>query len=463
MSEKRQVSEKIYACLWHLYPSHFRDAYRDAALQLFRDRRRHERGFFPSLRLWLDLLADWMVSVLRERDYLRPALVGASGAQQVDGTPSFHVLEGDAPRPRALLFGGLLSLLTLATVPMFISHFGNATPTWTAFLEASGVTAPHEPDRPDGTKVTKQAVPRPNLNAADRARVINGVIANLRNDYVYPDIARKMVDALLASEKRGDYDTLPYGAALADALTMQLRDLSHDKHLRVIYSRTATPDDPRRRPPPEIIARYRKDMQDQNCTFEKIQILPHNIGYLKLNAFPDPSICQATATSAMATLNHANAIIFDLRDNHGGSPRMVALMATFLFDHATHLTDLYNRPENSTEQSWTLPPIPGNKLADKPAFVLTSASTFSGGEEFCYDLKMLKRATLVGETTAGGAHLTALHRIDDHFSIDVPFGRPINPISKTDWEGTGVAPDVKVNAADALATAENLARNQLGK
>jgi retinol-binding protein 3 len=106
--------------------------------------------------------------------------------------------------------------------------------------------------------------------------------------------------------------------------------------------------------------------------------------------------------------------------------------------------------------------VPGTRFADKPAFVLTSAETFSGAEEFCYDLKNLKRATLVGETTGGGAHLVGPHRIDDHFAVGVPFARAVNPISKKDWEGTGVEPDVKVKASDALATAQKLAEDKLG-
>jgi hypothetical protein len=96
----------------------------------------------------------------------------------------------------------------------------------------------------------------------------------------------------------------------------------------------------------------------------------------------------------MAKLNHADAIIFDLRDNPGGYANMVALVATYLFDRPTHLNDFYDRSKNSTEESWTLPPVPGNRLADKPAFVLTSSTTFSAAEGFSYDLKMLKRATL---------------------------------------------------------------------
>ncbi|HEY6968397.1 MAG TPA: S41 family peptidase [Candidatus Angelobacter sp.] len=300
------------------------------------------------------------------------------------------------------------------------------------------------------------------LNAATRHPIIDAAIKILNQYYTDADVAQKMADALLAHEKNGDDDAATNGEFLADLLTRQMKNVSHDRHLAMEYSRNKIPEGPPG-PPSEIIAQFREDMKKSNCTFEIVRILPHNIGYLKLNSFPDPSICQASAAAAMAKLNNVDAIIFDLRDNRGGDPKMVALMATYLFDHPTHLNDIYNRAENSTQQSWTREPIPGNKLADKLAYVLTSASTFSGAEEFCYDLKMLKRATLVGETTRGGAHMTDAHRIDDHFRIFVPEAKPINPISKTDWEGTGVEPDVKVKAADALEMARRLAESKLHK
>ena len=300
------------------------------------------------------------------------------------------------------------------------------------------------------------------LDAAERQRVIDGAIANLTKYYIYPDVAQKMADALLSHENSGDDDAATDGEVFADLLTRQMRDVSHDRSVMMVYNTVTEPENP---PAPSLedVSRYRKEMEENNCTFEKVRILPHNIGYLKFNEFPDASICRTTVAAAMASLNQADAIILDLRDNPGGYANMVALIATYLFDHPTHLNDFYNRSEHSTEQSWTHPLVPGNRLADKPAFVLTSRSTFSAAEGFSYDLKMLKRATLVGETTSGRGHMGMGHRIDDHFTIRVPGIRVVNPISKTNWEGTGVEPDVKVKAADALKTAEKLAEERLQK
>jgi hypothetical protein len=301
-----------------------------------------------------------------------------------------------------------------------------------------------------------------NLDAAARHRVINGTSAIVTKYYVDAEVAQKMAIAIREHERNGDDNEVTDGPTLADLLTKQMTEVSHNKYVAVIYSAVEI-SEKSSTPTVEEVARYTKEMKQNNCTFEKVAILPHNIGYLKLNSFPDASICGRTASFAMAKLNHADAIIFDLRDNPGGYANMVALIATYLVDRPTHLNDFYDRSQNSTEESWTLPPVPGNALADKPAFVLTSSTTFSAAEGFSYDLKMLKRATLVGERTSGRGHMGAPHRIDDHFTIRVPSMKVINPISKTNWEGTGVEPDVKVKAADALRTAINLAEGNLQK
>jgi C-terminal processing protease CtpA/Prc len=201
-------------------------------------------------------------------------------------------------------------------------------------------------------------------------------------------------------------------------------------------------------------------LERENCTFESVKILPRNIGYLKLNSFPDVSICRSIAVAAMASLNHADAIIFDLRDNRGGYAEMVMLISAYLFDHPEYM---YDPRESPTEKSWTRSPVAGNRLADKPLYLLTSGTTWSAAEQFSYDLKMLKRATLVGERTRGGAHAGVFYRIDDHFGMGIPEVKAVNPFSKADWEGVGIEPDLKVKAADALEAAERLAASKAPK
>lgn len=293
------------------------------------------------------------------------------------------------------------------------------------------------------------------LDAALRKRVIDGVNADLAEFYIDAALAKQMQDALEAHQKAGEYDSITDGDAFAQRLTKDLRVISHDKHLGVNFSPFKMPA--RQAPSDDDIARMHERMKHDNCAFQKVEILPRNIGYVKFNAFMDPAVCAPTVVAAMGFLANTDAVIFDLRDNGGGDPAMVTLVATYLFDKPTHLNDLYNRKENSNQQFWTLSYVPGERLAKQPAFVLTSKRTFSGAEEFTYDLKNQKRATIVGETTGGGAHPVAGHTVADYFMVGVPFAKAVNPISKTNWEGTGVEPDVNVPAADALTTAEKLA------
>ena len=298
------------------------------------------------------------------------------------------------------------------------------------------------------------------LDATAREQVIENVAGILDESYVFPDAAKKMAVTLQTREKDGEYNAFVDGEGFARKLTDDLQDVSHDKHVEVRFSFVVQPADvfaKRAEDDPTL----RKRLLAINCGFEKVEQLPPNIGYLKFNIFADPEICAPTAIAAMKSLADSDALIIDLRDNNGGRPGMVTLIASYLFKEPTHLNDAYIRKENITKQSWTSVDVPGKKFVDKPVFVLTSKATFSAAEGFSYALKNLKRAILIGETTGGGAHPVEPRRIDDNFFIIVPSGRSISPITKTDWEGTGVEPDVRVPAKDALAKALKRARREV--
>jgi hypothetical protein len=302
----------------------------------------------------------------------------------------------------------------------------------------------------------------PPLDAAERTRVLDAVTSNLTKLYVYPDIAAKMNAYVQARAQHGDYNDIASGAVFADTLTKDLRAVSNDRHLHVDYTPFKQPvTPPHEHPTPDDLNRMRRQMSDINCGFQKVEILPRNIGYLKFDMFGPAAICAPTASSAMNLLAHTKAVIIDLRENGGGDPAMVDFIVSYFFDTHEHINDLYNRSDNETTQYWTLPWVPGERLTTQPVYVLTSHGTFSGAEEFTYDLKNLKRATIVGETTGGGAHPVRGTPIDAHFEMAVPVARPINPVTKTDWEGTGVTPDHKTSRDEALPAAIKLAEAKL--
>ena len=299
------------------------------------------------------------------------------------------------------------------------------------------------------------------IDAQTRDRVIDNAIVQLQDSYVSTELAKQMGEALRRHQKHGDYNAITEGDEFANLLTTHLRDVSHDKHLAVRFLPTRLPDNLDAPPDAQQLARSQRMMRRSNCTFDKVEVLPNNIGYVKFNAFNRPADCSETAIAAMAFVANTDALIFDLRDNDGGDPAMVAFICSYLFDRPTHLNDLWNRKENFATQWWTLPYVPGKRVPNVPVYVLTSSRTFSGAEEFSYDLQSLKRATIVGEVTGGGAHPVHGQRIDDRFTIGVPFAKAVNPVTKTNWEGTGVKPDVAVVAADALTTAQKLAGEKL--
>jgi C-terminal processing protease CtpA/Prc len=292
------------------------------------------------------------------------------------------------------------------------------------------------------------------LTQAQRHSVVNTALAKLTENYVFPEAAQRIDTAIRKRLARGDYDAAVDGPALASKLTADLREISHDKHLEVFFSEEALPNrELQAERTPEEKERARQQMAKTNFGFEKIERMQGNIGYLDLRAFMTPSWAGPTAAAAIAFLSNTDALIIDLRQNDGGDPAMVAFLAAYLFDEPVRLSDVVSRRGTEIRQWWT-PPVTGAKYArNKPVFILTSGSTFSAGEQFPYDLKTLGRATIVGETTGGGAHPFRPYRIDDHFSIGVPFGRAVNPITSSNWEGTGVTPDIPVVASDALAAA----------
>jgi len=294
------------------------------------------------------------------------------------------------------------------------------------------------------------------IDPQTRDRVIKRTIEKLQALYVLPDTAKRLTDFLRLHLQHHDYGLVTEGDVLAFTLTAQIRELSRDRHLAVHFSPARLPED-LTAPDPQRQALW----QRYHCWFEKAQMLPGKVGYLKVNAFERVADCGPAAVTAMNSLAGSDALIFDLRDNGGGDPGMVAFLCSYLFNEPTHLDDVVDRSNNSTAQSWTLAEVPGKRFPTVPVFVLTSSRTFSGAEEFSYTLQALKRATIVGEVTAGGAHLVRPERLDDRFFIDMPFARAVSPITKTDWEGRGVQPDVEVAAEQALATAQKLARERL--
>jgi C-terminal processing protease CtpA/Prc len=191
-----------------------------------------------------------------------------------------------------------------------------------------------------------------------------------------------------------------------------------------------------------------------NFGIRRVERLDGNVGYLDLRRVAMAANAGPAVAAAMELVAGTYALIFDLRHNGGGAPDGVALWCSYLLtEEPTHLNDIFHADTGETRQFWSLPYVPGTRYVDRPVYVLTSSHTFSGGEELCYNLQALGRAELIGETTGGGAHPTRGFPVSSAVMIGIPFARSVNPVTGTNWQGTGVIPDVAVPEAEAYDVA----------
>lgn len=292
-----------------------------------------------------------------------------------------------------------------------------------------------------------------------RKEVAETVAGTVQSVYVFPDKGAAAARLVRQRAASGAYDKAADNKAFVEALTADLFSVTRDKHLVVRWNAAGYPAMAAGAPSP---AAELRDAQRSNFSTPKVEVLAGNVGYIKIDQFHGPEEAKATLAAAMAFVANTDALIFDLRDNRGGDSATVALAISYLAPPKTHLVSFRNRGGTKEEQSWTLPDVAGGRWSlTKPVYVLTSGKTFSAGEEFAYDLQQLKRATVVGARSRGGANPGVITPISQHYRMFVPNEAAVNPISGTNWEGVGVAPDVPVAAEQSLAAVHRLALETL--
>jgi C-terminal processing protease CtpA/Prc len=293
------------------------------------------------------------------------------------------------------------------------------------------------------------------LDAATRTQVIEGVIKRFNQSYVFPEVAKTMEQSVREQMRKGEYDKITSAQMLAETLTANLRQVSKDTHVGVVFSSKPLP--PMNEIKKEESAAEREnrrlDLARINNGFLKVERLKGNVGFLDIDLFVDPAFAGDTSTAAMNFLANTDALIIDLRYCPGGSGEMVKHLLSYFFADSVFLGVYYQRENDVTNHSWTSPYVPGQRYLKKDVYILTSSRTHSAAEAFAYNLQSLKRATVIGETTRGGAHPSGRYRITEHFGVQVPIGHSINAVTKTDWEGKGVLPDIQTTADKAFKVA----------
>ena len=300
--------------------------------------------------------------------------------------------------------------------------------------------------------------------------IVAAALELLRANYVFPEVAERAATAVETRLAAGEYDDLDE-IALAELLTSHLKEICEDKHLRV---RARPRPGPARGPGPGGPGpggpgRLGRAGPDRPGAGTRGQAAGHAAdgaaGQLRhppggaprrqhrlprRAPGPVPVNAGPAMAAAMELVAGTYALIIDLRRNGGGAPDGVVFWCSYLFDEQpTHLNDIFRADTGETRQFWALPYVPGPRYLDRPVYVLSSSRTFSGGEDFAYKLQALGRAEVIGETTGGGAHPTRGFPISAAVHIGVPFARSVNPVTGSNWQGTGVVPDLAVPEAEA--------------
>lgn len=286
---------------------------------------------------------------------------------------------------------------------------------------------------------------------------VNAIAGKIRDTYFSVEKGDAIARALESEAAKGKYDTLTDPRDLAAALSNRLRP--EDAHFAVLWSADAPPSGPRPGPgagpgprpgvDPERVANY---------GFVRTEITPGNVGVIEMRFFADIDFdnpddpARRAADAALAMVQNADAVIFDLRNNGGGSPGMVGYLASAFTKPDAKIYNVFHSRQGTEDESPAK--FYAHPRLDTPLFILTSGRTGSAAEALPYTLQAAKRATIVGEASGGAANPGGTVRVPGGYNVFISSGSPVNPITGKNWEGTGVIPDVATPSADALRTAQ---------
>ncbi len=267
-------------------------------------------------------------------------------------------------------------------------------------------------------------------------------------DRLFPDRDRgeRLQQAL--RERFGD-DTRPVNAELCTEIETAAHAFSRHFALEYVEDGSLVPD----RDPPGWPPQDPGEVALRAGSVGEVRRLPDGTGVLALDSLDGVHLAAPYLEAAFALLRGASGVVLDLRRNGGGDPGTVALVLDWLLgDRPTHISDVIYR--DRTRQWWTTGRLGELALPPgTPVAVLISGRTFSSGEALAYHVQSQGRARLVGERTPGAAdHITPVC-VTSHVRAFVPEAVVRDAVSGSNWEGTGVVPDVACDAAEALDAA----------
>ncbi len=297
---------------------------------------------------------------------------------------------------------------------------------------------------------------RKELSKSEIVNLVDSLKRALIRFYIFPDKAHLMSQHLNSQLKRGVYKSITDPAKLAFKLESDIRDVYYDSHLHIGFEPGLLAPEMMSTEERAIAMKEYLDAEiENNFNLKKAEILPGNIGYFLFNGFTgNIEEAKPILNGALNFLSGTKALIIDLRYNGGG--HSANRLESYFFKEKTHLFDNINTIDKDTISVFTDPTTTNGLTLLMPIYILTSKSTFSAAEAFSASMQSLKRAIIVGDSTGGGSHMTGMFDLKGGFNAKIPFARPISTSTFKDWEGSGIIPDIQVQASKALQKAQEV-------
>jgi hypothetical protein len=312
------------------------------------------------------------------------------------------------------------------------------------------------------TQALAQSGP-PALSAAEREAALKAIVTAFEEQYVFPEMRPRIVEHLKNAERSGRYTT-DDPLVFAERVTEDLKTVGRDKHLFLSFD-----------PAGYAIATRGVDGEGgEEALWQRLAVREHhgltemkilggNVRYLRIGRFDwlgDQT--GAAYDEAMRFLKEGDAVIIDIRGNGGGAHSAVRYLVSHFMD-ADVLEMTFLEGSATPSQSRTLDRLPAGRLKGMPLYVLIDLSSASAAEAFAYDVQQFKLGELIGSKTVGAANNNRMLPIAPSFVLSVSYGRPVHPISNTNWEGVGVTPSIAASPAQALEVAHSLALKRLSE
>ena len=265
------------------------------------------------------------------------------------------------------------------------------------------------------------------MDSEQRDGFLGDMVTSFKDEFLWEAKGKRIAENLHRKIENGEYADISDAKLFVATFTRDLFVLSNDRHLTVSLKPQS------------------KQTQVSATNHSSPFILKefeNGIFYLKFDEFPSlSSKVETEIDQIMMRAADSQAIIIDLRDNHGGSDETVNFLAGYFFEEEVKLAYSYQWGQE-TQEIWTRPKVTSKSLSAVKLVILTSEATFSAGEIFAQRLQSYGKAVVIGEQTKGGAHRSATYLMNGLFLLSWPYERSEHAVTKQDIEGVGVKPQL---------------------